>query len=248
MNELMAFDHPEFGTIRMTEIDGEAWFVGKDITDALGYQNASKAIADHVDDDDKLNNDSLLSLGQRGGWLINESGMYSLILSSKLPTAKQFKHWVTSEVLPSIRKHGGYIQNQKEMTTEELMAKALEVAHKVLAERDIRISQLTVENQIMAPKAEYFDAVVDRNLLTNFRTTAKELGVKEKTFINFLLDKKFVYRDAKGHLQPKAGKGDGLFEVKEWVNTATQYTGTQTLITPRGKETFRLLLQGVSDQ
>ena len=83
-------------------------FVGKDITDILGYANSSKALSDHVDEEDKLNNDSLSSLGQRGGWLINESGLYSLILSSKMPNAKKFKHWVTSEVLPSIRKTGSY--------------------------------------------------------------------------------------------------------------------------------------------
>ena len=106
--ELQIFNNPEFGEIRTTVIDGEPWFVGKDITATLGYQNASKALADHVDDDDKLNNETLVSLGQRGGWLINESGLYSLVLSSKLPTAKKFKRWVTSEVLPTIRKTGSY--------------------------------------------------------------------------------------------------------------------------------------------
>ena len=102
------FKNDEFGSIRTMTVDGEPWFGGKDITDVLGYQNASKALADHVDDDDKLNNESLSSLGQRGGWLVNESGLYSLILGSKLPTAKKFKHWVTAEVLPAIRKHGVY--------------------------------------------------------------------------------------------------------------------------------------------
>ena len=108
MNELQIFSNEEFGEIRTVTIDGEPWFVGKDATEILGYANASKAIADHVDVEDKLNNESLSSLGQRGGWLINESGLYSLILSSKLKSAKRFKHWVTSEVLPSIRKTGQY--------------------------------------------------------------------------------------------------------------------------------------------
>lgn len=103
------FTHPRFGAVRTIEISGEPWFVGKDVAEALGYSNPSKALADHVESDDKLNNESLSSLGQRGGWLINESGLYSLILSSKLPSAKEFKHWVTSEVLPSIRKTGGYV-------------------------------------------------------------------------------------------------------------------------------------------
>lgn len=108
MNELKIFNNAEFGEIRTVEIDGEPWLVGKDVAVALGYQNPSKALADHVDDEDKLNNETLLSLGQRGGWLINESGLYSLVLSSKLPGAKKFRRWVTAEVLPSIRKTGGY--------------------------------------------------------------------------------------------------------------------------------------------
>lgn len=112
MNDLQIFNNPEFGEVRAMEIDGEPWFVGKDMAAALGYQNPSKALIDHVDDEDKLNNDSLLSLGQRGGWLINESGVYSLIFSSRLESAKKFKHWVTAEVLPTIRKHGAYIAPQ----------------------------------------------------------------------------------------------------------------------------------------
>lgn len=108
MSELQIFKNAEFGSVRTLSINGEPYFVGKDVTEILGYSNASKAIADHVDAEDKLNNESLSSLGQRGGWLINESGLYSLILSSKMPNAKKFKHWVTAEVLPSIRKHGMY--------------------------------------------------------------------------------------------------------------------------------------------
>ena len=106
---LETFNNSEFGSLRSVLIDNEPWFVGKDVTEALGYSNASKALIDHVDNEDKLNNESLSSLGQRGGWLINESGLYSLILSSKLPRAKQYKHWVTAEVLPSIRKKGYYV-------------------------------------------------------------------------------------------------------------------------------------------
>ena len=109
MNDLQKFVNQKFGVIRGIEIDGQAWLVGKDIADILGYNNVSKALSDHVDEEDKLNNKTLLSIGQRGGWLINESGLYSLIFGSKLPTAKQFKHWVTSEVLPSIRQHGIYV-------------------------------------------------------------------------------------------------------------------------------------------
>lgn len=108
MNDLMVFENEELGTVRSILQNDETWFVAKDVTDILGYTNQSKALIDHVDEEDKLNNETLLSLGQRGGWLINESGLYSLILSSKMPKAKLFKRWVTSEVLPSIRKNGMY--------------------------------------------------------------------------------------------------------------------------------------------
>ena len=104
MNELQIFENPEFGEVRTVVIDDEPWFVGKDVATALGYVDVNKAVAMHVDGDDKkLNDKTSSSFGQRGATLINESGLYSLVLSSKLPTAKKFKHWVTSEVLPSIR-------------------------------------------------------------------------------------------------------------------------------------------------
>lgn len=111
--EIQIFKNEQFGQIRMIMQDDEPWFVGKDVAEILGYTNPSKALADHVDEEDKLNNESLSSLGQRGGWIINESGLYSLILSSKLETAKAFKRWVTAEVLPSIRKHGEYVSPRK---------------------------------------------------------------------------------------------------------------------------------------
>lgn len=241
MQELKIFENPAFGQVRIVEREGEPWFVGKDVAAALGYQNPQRAIRDHVDDEDKGVTEMVTPGGIQPVPIINESGLYSLVLSSKLPTAKAFKRWITSEVIPSIRKTGGYIAGQAELSPEELMARALMVAQKTLAERDARISTLTVENQIMAPKAEYFDDLVDRNLLTSFRETAKQLEIKEKAFIAFLLEKKFIYRDKKGKLMPYAEKNNGLFEVKECFNEKTQWSGTQTMITPKGRETFRLL-------
>ncbi|MBS5651858.1 MAG: phage antirepressor KilAC domain-containing protein [Clostridiales bacterium] len=245
MNELMVFNNPEFGKIRTVEVKGEPWLVGKDVAVALGYSNTSKAIIDHVDEEDKRFEMLLVSDSRNGNLvktaIINESGLYSLVLSSKLPGAKKFKRWVTSEVLPSIRRNGGYISNQDSMSPEELMAKALMVAQKTLAEREARLSSLTVENQIMAPKAAYFDELVDRNLLTNFRETAKQLNVPPKKFVSFLLDRKYIYRDKRGKLLPYEDKNNGLFEVKETFNEKTQWSGTQTMVTPKGRETFRLL-------
>lgn len=248
MNDLQIFNHPDFGEVRTVTIDDEPWFVGKDVAQVLGYQNPSKAILDHVDAEDKLNNDSLLSLGQRGGWLINESGLYSLILSSKLPGAKEFKRWVTSEILPSIHKHGAY------MTPETLQAAILnpdtmiqlcqQLKNEQEKNRELSVtnSRLTVENQIMQPKAEYFDELVDRNLLTNFRETAKELECKPRKFVEFLIERKYIYRDKRGKLLPYENKNDGLFVVRECFNEKTQWSGTQTMVTPKGRETFRLLL------
>ena len=127
---------------------------------------------------------------------------------------------------------------------QAIMARALRVADEELKRLHITVSRLTVDNQIMKPKAEYFDELVDRNPLTSFRETAKQLGIKEKAFIQFLIDKKYIYRDKKGKLMPYANKNDGLFEVKECFNDKTQWSGTQTLVTPKGRETFRLLYLG----
>lgn len=127
---------------------------------------------------------------------------------------------------------------------QAIMARALRVADEELKRLHITVSKLTVDNQIMKPKADYFDELVDRNLLTNFRETAKQIGVKEKAFIQFLIDKKYLYRDKRGKLMPYADKNNGLFEIKECVNEKTNWSGTQTLVTPKGRETFRLLQLG----
>lgn len=136
---------------------------------------------------------------------------------------------------------------------EQIMSRALRIADETIGRLTGQIkrleadnSRLTVENQIAAPKADYFDQLVDRNLLTNFRETAKQLGIKEKVFVGFLIEHKYIYRDKKGKLMPYAEKNNGLFEVKECVNDKTQWAGTQTLITPKGRETFRLLMQGLA--
>ncbi|OUN86642.1 phage antirepressor KilAC domain-containing protein [Gemmiger sp. An50] len=174
---------------------------------------------------------------------IPENIFYRLAMKAKNETAEKFQALVADEIIPSIRRTGGYIAGQKELSPDELMAKALMVAQKTLADREAQISSLTVQNQIMAPKADYFDEIVDRNLLTNFRETAKQLGIGEKSFIAFLLEKKYIYRDKRGKLMPYAEKNTGLFEMKECFNEKTQWAGTQTLITPKGRETFRLLVK-----
>lgn len=244
MNQLKVFANPTFGSIRTLNIDGEPWFVASDVCKALGIVNSRDAVA-RLDEDEKgvALTDTLG--GAQNLTTVNEPGLYTLVLSSRKPEAKAFKRWITHEVIPSIRKNGGYIAGQEAMTPEELMARALMVAQKTIADRDARISALQVEVAVAQPKAAYFDELVDRNLLTGIRETAKELGIKQKVFVDFLLNKKYLHRSKSGKLTPTAGRGDGLFEMKECFNDKTSWAGTQVMVTPKGRETFRLLCQGM---
>lgn len=246
MSNIQIFNY-QSNEVRTVEMGGEPWFVLKDVCNILGISKYRDTAA-RLDADERGSVEVDTLGGTQQVIAVNESGLYHVILRSDKPEAAPFRKWVTSEVLPSIRKNGGYIAGQEQLTPEELMAKALLVANKTLADREARIceltaqnSQLTVEKQIMQPKAEYFDELVDRNLLTNFRETAKELGIKPKAFVAWLLEKKFLYRDQKGKLLPREDKNNGLFEIKEAKNDKTQWSGVQTLITPKGRETFRLL-------
>lgn len=243
MNELKIFTNPDFGEVRTLEENGEVLFCASDVAKALGYAKPENAISRHCRA--TLKRGTPISGKMQDINFIPEGDVYRLIARSKLPGAEQFERWVFDEVLPSIRKNGGYIAGQEAMTAEELMAKALLVAKKTIEEKEAELSRKQVENAIMAPKADYFDELVDRNLLTGIRETAKELGVKQKVFVDFLLDKKYLHRSKSGKLTPTAGKGDGLFEMKECFNEKTSWAGTQVMVTPKGRETFRLLCQGM---
>ena len=243
-NSIQIFKNPDFGEIRTLSLNGEPWFVAADVCKALGIANSRDAVS-RLDGDEKGVALTDTPGGAQDVVTVNEPGLYTLVLSSRKPEAKTFKRWVTHEVIPAIRKNGGYIAGQESMTPEELMAKALTVAQRTLAEREARISQLSTQAAIMAPKADYFDELVERNTLTNFRETAKQLEVRPKAFVTFLLERKYIYRDKRGKLLPYADKNDGMFEVKECFNDKTKWSGTQTLVTPKGRETFRLLCQGM---
>lgn len=212
MNELQIFNNEEFGEVRTIVIDNEPWFVGKDVTEILGYVNASKALADHVDDDDKLNNESLSSLGQRGGWLINESGLYSLILSSRLPEAKKFRRWVTSEVLPTIRRTGGY-------NLPHTLSEALQLA----ADQAKEIERLEAENKMLEPKGIFYDTVTQSDATTSIADVAKilDMGVGRNKLFSILKDRKILQPDNKPYqkyidagyfklVEEKYNKGDGI--------------------------------------
>lgn len=177
MNEVKIFENPEFGKVRTMEINGEPYFVGKDVAEILGYSDTNKAIAMHVDDEDKLNDKTASSLGQRGGWIINESGLYSLILSSKLPKAKEFKRWVTSEVLPSIRKTGSY--STPHMSEMEMIAKLASNAvnmEKALEEQNKRIEKL--ENKADIPIKEIVSETLSYSRITYEQQKTIHLSVK----------------------------------------------------------------------
>ena len=237
MSSLITFENMEFGKLTVMEKDGEFFFIGKEVAEKLGYSNTRDALVRHVDIDDKA--DVVFHDGRqrRSMVSINESGLYSLILSSKLLQAKEFKKWITTEVLPSIRKNGGYIKNQEKMSNEEILANVVLLANHLIAQKEKIIEDLE-------PKAKYFDELVDNNLLTNFRNTAKELHIPQKVFIQFLLEKELIYRDKKNRLLPYAKNNKGYFEVKEWCRNDNDAVGIQTFVTPKGRHFLLLLIGG----
>jgi anti-repressor protein len=176
----------------------------------------------------------------------NPKNPYTEIIDHQLtiPMAKEICMIQRSEKGKQARQY--FLAIEKAWNTPEMvMSRALKMAEYRINHLEAENSKLLVANTTMQPKAEYFDELVDRNLLTNFRDTAKELKVQEKLFIQFLLDKKYIYRDRKGRIKPYAEKNDQLFEIKEAKNEKTGWVGTQTLITPKGRETFRLLMKGI---
>ena len=237
MNDLQIFENSEFGKIRTITKDNEPMFCLMDICKALDMKNPTM-VASRLEDDEVTKFD----LGSKRGEtnFVTESGLYAVILRSDKPNAKKFRKWVTGEVLPSIRKNGGYIANQENLTPEQIVANALVVAQNIITQKDKQIEEMT-------PKANYFDALVDKKLNTNIRDTAKELGVGEKAFVSFLIEKGYVFRQGKHkQLRPYAKyaeSGNGLFVLKDKHNEQNGWTGQQMYVTPKGKETFRLLLE-----
>lgn len=201
MKDIQIFNNEQFGQVRVITKDGEPWFVGKDVAGVLGYSDTNKAISMHVDIEDKLNDKMESRLGQRGGWLINESGLYSLIMSSKLPSAKKFKKWVTSDVLPSIRKHGMYATDELINNPDLLIA----AATKIKEERQARLE---------AEKLR--DKLIHQNKLYTTSEIAKELGLKSATKLNGLLaEKKIQYKQNKTWLLYSKYADCGYVSIKQ---------------------------------
>jgi len=240
MNEIQTFVSPEFGQVRTVMYNGKPYLVGVDVARALGYSNPSKAVIQHCKGVTKLGIPSQGGVQETN--CITEGDMYRLITHSELPSAERFESWVFDEVLPSIRQTGGYVSND-DLFIKTYLPFADESTKQMFKQTLFVIRQQNEQIEIMKPKAEYFDELVDRNLLTNFRDTAKELKIPQKDFINYLLDHKYIFRDQKEKLKPYAQYVGTLFEVKEFASKRNSHSGLQTLITPRGRETFRLLLQ-----
>ena len=237
-NKLMTFENAAFGKIRTLTIDGEPWFVAVDVCRALEIGNPTDAMR-RLDADER----TLVSIEGASNGLpvnaVNEPGLYTLILGSRKPEAKAFKRWITHEVIPAIRKRGVYITDEKLKLLAEKpeMLDVLIQALYILAAEKIQHDE---EHKALLPKAEYYDAFVEPGDCTNIRTTAKELQVPERAFCRFLLEARFLYRCPAGNLMPYNKPGnEGLFIVRDYVKNG--HKGAYTLITPKGKNLFRLL-------
>lgn len=240
MNELQIFNNEEFGEIRTITKDNEPMFCLADVCKALEITHVTD-VKKRMKKDGVGTAEVIDSMGRKQkATFINEANLYKVIFQSRKPSAEKFTDWVTDEVIPSIRKNGGYIANQENLTPEQIVANALVVAQNIITQKDKQIEE-------MKPKANYFDALVDKKLNTNIRDTAKELGVGEKAFVSFLIEKGYVFRQGKHRkLRPYAKyaeSGNGLFVLKDKHNEQNGWAGQQMYVTPKGKETFRLLLE-----
>lgn len=239
-SNLMTFENAAFGKIRTITIDGEPWFVAADVCKALELGNPSMTV-ERLDADEK----GISSIDTLGGKqrmaIINEPGLYSVILCSRKPEAKAFKRWITHEVIPAIRKYGGYMTKSLLEQVLENPNLIYEFARRMLAEQQ-KNERLKQELDRAKPKADYYDAFIHPESCTNIRATAKELKVPEKMFTAFLIRKRYLYRAPSGGLMPYAkAADDGLFFVKDYI-AVNGHQGVYTLVTPKGKALFLSML------
>ena len=244
LEELKIFSNDEFGSVRTIQLENEIYFVGKDVAIALGYNNPAKALQDHVEPEDKLNNKSLSSLGQRGGWIINESGLYDLIFSSKLKSAKSFKRWVTKEVLPQIRRTGGYIPIYKEETVEEMTLRLINILQETIKEQkgEIEESKILLEEKDKKIEAQghfvdYARKVTKSDKTRSFQEIAKTLSsdginLGRTNLLKFLRREKILM---KNNVPYQKYMNMGLFEVKYNFTTPNGVQKPTTYVTAKGE-------------
>lgn len=236
-NKLMIFENDAFGKVRTLNLNGEPWFVAVDVCSVLDLSNPTIAVS-RLDEDERAK----FNLGRQGdATIVNEPGLYTLVLGSRKPEAKAFKRWITHEVIPAIRKHGVYITDEKLKLFAE-HPELLDALMKSLYAAHAENLRHRAERQTLLPKADYYDAFMDVDGCTNLRTTAKELNVPERWFARFLQQTGFLYRSPAGNLMPYAiPRNRGLFRVRDYVRNG--HSGAYTLITPMGKSLFRELLR-----
>lgn len=244
MNQIEIFKSPEFGEIRTLTIDGEPWFVGKDVAERLGYSNTKDALASHVDEDDKRviqrSENATLDIPNRGLTIINESGLYSLVLSSKLPTAKAFKRWVTSEVIPAIRKHGVYAVDKLLEDPDTLIA-ALNQLKEERARRKELETQVGVKDQQIAelqPKAGYYDLVLQCKDAMAISKIAKDFGLSAMALNKILHDASVQYKQGDVWLLYQKHAGKGYTQTKTDLYTdgnGIQHAHVRTCWTQKGR-------------
>lgn len=236
-NKLMVFENEAFGKVRTLNLNGEPWFVAVDVCSVLDLSNPTIAVS-RLDEDERAK----FNLGRQGdATIVNEPGLYTLVLGSRKPEAKAFKRWITHEVLPNIRKHGVYITDEKLKLFAE-HPELLDALMRSLYTAHAENLRHRAERQTLLPKVDYYDAFMDADGCTNLRTTAKELNVPERWFARFLQQTGFLYRSPAGNLMPYAiPRNRGLFRVRDYVRNG--HSGAYTLITPMGKSLFRELLR-----
>ena len=242
-NKIEVFKNEQFGEIRTALIENEPWFVAVDVCRALEIGNSSQAIS-RLDADEKMITLISNEGNKRGNpnmTVVNEPGLYTLILSSRKPEAKAFKRWITHDVIPMIRKTGGYMTDSLLERIQKEPAVIVEFAQALILEKN-RVKALECELNTAKPKADYYDAFINPDDCTNIRTTAKELKIPERKFVQFLLKEKYLFRSPSGQLLPyNKDSNAGLFIVRDFVTFC--YTGSQTYSTPKGKEVIRMKFQ-----
>lgn len=226
MNNIKIFENPEFGAIRTVEVKNEPWFVGKDVAQALGYSQTSKAVREHVKDNHKGMSVLDTPGGKQETTIIDEAGVYSLVMRSKLPKAEQFQEWVTSEVLPAIRKTGGYINGSEGMSDAEIMAKALMVAQKTIEANKERINKLEGDAERMKPKEIFADAVAASDntiLIGDLAKMIKQNGhpIGQKRLFEWLRENGYLIKRKGADYNSPTQKAMelGLFRIKETAIT-----------------------------
>ena len=262
---MQVFNNETFGNVRVKMINDEPWFMGRDVCKALGYVNNRKALQDHVDTEDKRDGVTIRdSIGRmQKGIVVNESGLYSLILGSKLDSAKDFKRWVTSEILPTIRKTGGYVSNDKmfintylpnadeqtkimfrsSLTAIRELNGKIDTLNGEIKKLDGQVSELGNKVEVMTPKAEYYDDVLQSEGLVSITTIAKDYGKSALWMNNFLHQHKVQFKQNNTWVLYAKHSGKGYTKSKTYYNEKTGRSKVTMYWTQKGREAIERMMK-----